>query len=357
MAKKRGDPDYLRRQTACISLGKRIWEKSGFVRKTKLEAPLGFTEAHGSNFGKFASGKQVPSHERIIKIASLAFDHGWLTHEELQEIGFLESPFDKLKYKNKTLPERLDLAVEKFERCMSHMRAGLLPYPFPGPNGMEFRPPKDAAELLKERQKLIADIESLGGEVRYLPYMRRPTKKDLSQRVFEGADFPNWQLFLEWREGDFCNALAREEYEKRYEGFYPDEYDSWQSYEAAVDAAEAERMRTQVFDPAEYVTDLYLWFGGRDYSHPYRLIEEDEVSPFFKYGVTGESLYGDMEWECAAQSDDLREFFKRKEQRDAARSLTPGVLAQTTSADWRKSGAPASNPMQWVKHPCNAKPL
>jgi len=356
MAVNRDDPDYQRRQTACISLGKRIRKRSD-LSKTKLEAPLGFTEASGSNFGKFARGKQVPSHERIIQIAGLAFDHGWLTDEELQEIGFLESPFDNLKHKNKTLPDRRQLAIEKFERCLSHMRAGLLPYPIPTPNGMEHLPPKDAAEFLEERQKWIADIESLGGEVRYLPYMRRPTEKDLSLRVFEGADFPNWQLFLEWREGDFCNALAREEYEKRYEGFYPDEYDSWQSYEAAVDAAEAERMRTQVFDPAEYVTDLYLWFGGRDYSHPHRLIEEDQISPSLKYGMTWESLYGDIEWECAAQSEDLSEFFTRKEQRDATCSLTLAGLAQATSSNWRKSGAPANNPMQRVKHPCNGKPL
>jgi hypothetical protein len=46
------------------------------------------------------------------------------------------------------------------------------------------------------------------------------------------------------------------------------------------------------FDPAVIDTNLYLWFGGRDYLHPYRLVAEDEISPSFEPGIPPEYFYG-----------------------------------------------------------------
>jgi hypothetical protein len=318
MAAKRNTPDYQRRQTACVSLGKRILERSG-LNQTELEPHLNFAESHGSKFGKFARGKEVPSHERIISVAVAAFHHGWLTHEELQEMGFLKSPFNKLSHGNKTLPGRRQLAIEKFERCLANMRAGLLPYAMRGPNGRELRPPKNTVEFLEERQKWIADIESLGGEVRYLPYMRRPTQRDQSLRFFEeDTKFHNWELFLEWREGDFVDRLAQDALRKMSEGFDPDDYDSWESYDAAVQAAAEERMRT-TFDPAVIDPTLYLWFGGRDHLHPYLLIDEDDISPSLEHGIPPEEFYAASE--DPGQSDNLNLFISRKVNREAADSV------------------------------------
>lgn len=343
MAVSRKDADYELRQTACVSLGKCIRERSRSrgLSNTDLEPLLGFLEASGSNFGLFARGRRVPSHERIMQVALAAFRKGLLTHEEIQEMGFLKSDFDERKHKKKTFLQRRQLAIIKFERGMENMRAGLLPYAMRDRDGRKNRPPKSTAEFITERRKWITDIESLGGEVRYLPYMRRPTKKDRSLRVYEagvaGIDMPNWALYLDWREGDFADSLARDEYEAMYEGFDFEDYDSVEEYEAAVHEAAIERERA-MFDPAVNDKKLYLWFGGRDYSHPYRLAEDDEITASIELGIPREDFYGgyggtddDAEW--PSRSDDLDPFFSAVAARRSAKKRSLFSLASSAAPD------------------------
>lgn len=313
MTAKREAIGYQRSKSAVIGLLQCILNRSR-MSQSALEAILGIAPSAGSNFGRYLRGDRVLPEWRFLQIVRVARNEGWLTQDDLKEMGLEDAATNTDRATS--IRKNRRIAANRFFEGQLRMVNGLLPIPVYGKLGKEIRPPRDEAEMAQAYAEWVAGIEQLGGQITtgsWVPAWHSDWIAEQNSREVEGIS--DWDL---------------------------EQFRVSQEEAPAVDAG-AFSARPQPY-AATPVRNLRLWFGGREWSR-----SQPDWSPF-------QHALGD--WWSETTGDDLGQFVhERQQQRDGARQLMLAVLAHTASPDWRKSGAPASKVIQSSKRPPNAKAL
>ncbi|MGF6534261.1 hypothetical protein P3T20_005065 [Paraburkholderia sp. GAS206C] len=261
MTKPCGTPEHQHLLDAASSILRRIQSRATEINPgittADLESalcinPRSDTSRRGATFEKYrdCGWKGVPA--TLVQTIRRAAAKNWLTLEDLQELGFWDEalfnkqPADIFKI-------RWDI-LTLFIDGVNHMKDGYPPMPELGSGGNEILEGLSDDKMAQAFQGWIAKIRCLGGEIRYLPYVRRPTTQD--KNLLDDFEFvPRgggwWAYELECREQRFAD------HEATADVFVPD------------------------YHPSK-VVNLRLWVGGRDYSAlPYSLLDEGEFSAFW----------------------------------------------------------------------------
>jgi hypothetical protein len=378
MTSKCGTIEYESGAAAVSSVFKLVLERSS-LSESELEKPLGITENDGMNFRQYLNGKQVPPWWQFVLKVRFAAKNGWLTKNELCELGLADAANAKCTVNPQHIKNIRKKALRVFVDGRANILNGLLPMRVhDGADGWRNRPPKDDAEMVCEFRKWIGVIRSLGGVVTYETYIRKPTKADFAEAQAE-TEWLNDLYRKEAAEEAAGERDAREFLRELEVGKHDQLYEKTRktirdALTAAIDGSAAEEQaaleaaREEYFAelnteeaaalppppplPAHHpdkVRNLTLWFGGREYSTlPYRLLEEDDLTGN-KYSDPVQGLGGFEVFSIAraARQRRAKEADKshcKKERRAEAKQVKQAVKGTAKRFASRRSGAKVAHP-------------